>query len=126
SAETSSSADDRPPSAVSYVAWAGLASVASAMLLSITNQLCQDVAAIPLLWVVPLSLYLISFILAFDRPTWYPRWLWMPMYAAAPALAVYLSPRSTLRVGVQIPAWSALLLSGCMVCHGELARSRPP
>ncbi len=108
-----------------YLGWAGLATVASALLLSTTNQLCQDVAAIPLLWVVPLSIYLISFILAFDRPTWYPRWLWMPLYAAAAALAVYLLPRTTLRVGVQIPAWSALLLSGCMVCHGELARSRP-
>jgi hypothetical protein len=118
-------ADGPPPRAVHYLAWAGLASVASALLLSITNQLCQDVAAIPLLWVVPLSLYLISFILAFDRPAWYPRWLWMPLYAAAAALAIYFLPRTTSRIGAQIPTWSALLLAGCMVCHGELARSRP-
>jgi hypothetical protein len=118
-------ADGPTPGLPRYLGWAGLASVASALLLSITNQLCQDVAAIPLLWVVPLSLYLISFILAFDRPAWYPRWLWMPMYAAAAAAAIYFLPRTTMRVGVQIPVWSALLLSGCMVCHGELARSRP-
>jgi hypothetical protein len=118
-------ADGPPPRALHYLAWAGLASVASALLLSITNQLCQDVAAIPLLWVVPLSLYLISFILAFDRPAWYPRWLWMPLYAGAAALAVYFLPHTTMRVGAQIPTWSALLLAGCMVCHGELARSRP-
>jgi hypothetical protein len=123
--DTPSSADGPEPRAISYVAWAGLASVASAMLLSITNQLCQDVAAIPLLWVVPLSLYLISFILAFDRPAWYPRWLWMPLYAGAAGAAIYFLPRTTMHLGLQIPAWSILLLSGCMVCHGELARSRP-
>jgi hypothetical protein len=122
-------ADGEPPRFSRYLVWAGLAAAASTLLLSVTNQLCQDVAAIPLLWVVPLSLYLISFILAFDerggRSPWYARWLWMPMYACAAALAVYLLPRTTLRVGFQIPAWSALLLSGCMVCHGELSRSRP-
>ncbi len=122
--ESAASAGARPRF-VAYLGWAGLAAVASALLLSTTNQLCQDVAAIPLLWVVPLSIYLISFILAFDRPSFYPRWLWMPIYAAAAALAVYLLPRTNIRIGYQIPAWSALLLSGCMVCHGELARSRP-
>ena len=121
--------DGPAPRPWAYAAWAGLAAAASALLLSVTNQLCQDVAAIPLLWVVPLSLYLLSFILAFDerggRARWYARWFWMPVFAAATALAVYLIPRTTMRVGLQIPAWSALLLSGCMVCHGELQRSRP-
>jgi hypothetical protein len=113
------------PRFLQYVGWAGLAAVASALLLSTTNQLCQDVAAIPLLWVVPLSLYLVSFILSFERPAWYQRWLWMPMYAVGCGLALYFLPRTSEHIGKQILVWSSLLLSGCMVCHGELARSRP-
>src|SRR5262249_37442426 len=66
--------DDEPkaarPAAAAYAKWAFFAFMSSTLLLATTNQLCQDIAAIPLLWVVPLSLYLVSFILAFDRPRW--------------------------------------------------------
>ena len=46
------------------------------MLLAATNHVCQDVAVVPLLWVMPLALYLLSFIICFDHPRWYIRWLW--------------------------------------------------
>ena len=62
-----------PPTAGRYALWFTLALTASAMLLAITNQVCQDVAVIPFLWVVPLSLYLLSFILCFDSDRWYSR-----------------------------------------------------
>lgn len=117
------------PSWTRYLTWTALAAIASALLLSTTNQLCQDVAAIPLLWVVPLSLYLLSFILAFAEPRWrhgyYQRWLWMPVFMIASGVALHFLGELRTRVGVQIPAWSTLLFSGCMVCHGELQRSRP-
>jgi hypothetical protein len=117
--------DSPPPSWRSYLAWIALAAVASTLLLSTTNVLCQDVAAIPLLWVVPLSLYLVSFILCFDRPAWDPRGLWMPLYAATAALAAYFLLNPFERIGQQIGVWCGLLFAGCMVCHGELARARP-
>ncbi len=55
--------------------WMGLAACASALLLAVTNHLTQNIAAIPFLWVLPLSLYLLSFILCFDSDRWYQRWL---------------------------------------------------
>ena len=57
--------------------WTGLAACASALLLAVTNHLTQNVAAIPFLWVLPLSLYLLSFILCFDSDRWYRRWLFI-------------------------------------------------
>ena len=51
--------------------WIGLPACASLMLLATTNYVCEDVAVIPFLWVVPLALYLLSFIICFDHPRWY-------------------------------------------------------
>jgi hypothetical protein len=113
------------PGPRAYLAWLSLAAIASTLLLSVTNQLCQDVAAIPLLWVLPLALYLMSFILAFDRPRWYPRGVWMGLYALGAAAACWLLPRPEAKIVWQIVGWSLLLLSGCMICHGELQRARP-
>ena len=59
----------------------GLAGCASALLLSVTNHLTQNMAAIPFLWVLPLSLYLLSFILCFDSDRWYKRWLFVGLGA---------------------------------------------
>ena len=108
------------------LAWLALAAIASTLLLAVTNQLCQEVASIPLLWVLPLGLYLLSFILAFDAPRWYPRALWMPLFLAAVAAAIYFFQRPRLPLPWQITVWSSVLLTGCMVCHGELSRARPP
>jgi hypothetical protein len=125
---TDGAADATPeprPRARALVAWAALSFVSSTLLLATTNQLCQDIAAIPLLWVVPLSLYLVSFILAFDRPRWYARALWMPLFAVAVVISAGLGPNYRLKIVWQIAGWALLLLAGCMVCHGELARSKP-
>src|SRR5204863_2329784 len=70
------------------VAWIGLPALASVMFLAVTNEVCQNVATVPLLWIIPLSFYLISFIVAFDHPRWYSR----PVYAAAAViLLAYMS-----------------------------------
>ena len=53
--------------------WIGLPALASIMFLAVTNEVCQNVATVPLLWIIPLSLYLVSFIVAFDHPRWYVR-----------------------------------------------------
>jgi hypothetical protein len=67
--------------------WIALPAFASMMLLATTNHVCQDVAVIPFLWVVPLSLYLLSFIISFDAERWYVR----PLFAVGGLFFVYLA-----------------------------------
>lgn len=107
------------------VLWLALATIASTMLLATTNQICQQVAAVPLLWVLPLAIYLLSFVICFDNPRWYRRGVFHPALGAAVfiALAVLNSPNAG--IAIQIGAYSALLFCVCMVCHGELARLKP-
>ena len=105
--------------------WVGLAATASILLLAITRHLTQDVAPVPFLWVLPLSIYLLSFILSFDAPRYYAR----PWFLAALPLA-FLTLDRVLESGMDVPTL-VVLLSGalfvfCMVCHGELVRRKPP
>jgi hypothetical protein len=106
--------------------WLLLSFSSSSMFLSMTNELSLEVAAIPFLWVIPLGLYLLTFIICFDRPGWYSR-RWF-IAAAALTTAVAL-PLSVAKLGVPIPyqilAHGLFLASFCMVAHGELARLRP-
>ena len=64
---------DTRPSRLSFLLWLLLPACASVLLLAVTNKMCQDVAVIPFLWVLPLGLYLLSFIICFDHPRWYAR-----------------------------------------------------
>jgi hypothetical protein len=104
--------------------WAGLAMTASTLLLAITRHLTQDVAPVPFLWVLPLSLYLLSFILCFDAPRYYAR----PFFLAALPLA-FLGLDQVMDEGMAVPWLIALLSTAlfviCMVCHGELVRRKP-
>ena len=76
-----------------FLIWIGFAACASILLLSVTTFLTQDVAAIPFLWVVPLSVYLLSFILCFESPRFYQRGIFLPLLAASLAFMAYrLSP----------------------------------
>jgi len=129
-------ANDRPDSSSSrfgrptlgmIVLWFVLAMVPSVLLLAITNQVCLDVASIPFLWVLPLTLYLLSFILCFDRDWWYSRRIMLP--AAIVGMAVtYALLRWPGEVNLlfQIAGYFATFFVCAMVCHGELARRRPP
>jgi SAM-dependent methyltransferase len=107
--------------------WMGLAAAASALLLAVTNHLTQNVAAIPFLWVLPLSLYLLSFILCFDSDFWYKRWIFARLAAVAlPGIAYSISEDggiSDLKLAVGF--FCAALFVLFMVCHGELAKRRP-
>ena len=107
--------------------WLLLAACASALLLSITQHVSQNIAAIPLLWIVPLSLYLLSLILCFEGERWYRRRLFLPLLPAAlAAMAYLLSPRFE-GAGPRwlIPLYFAGLFISCMVCHGEMAALKP-
>ena len=71
------------PSRSTRILWIALATVASVMLLATTNQICQQVAVVPFLWVLPLAIYLLSFIVCFDNQRWYRRGVFHPALGAA-------------------------------------------
>jgi spermidine synthase len=110
-----------PPSPFDRLLWLSLPACASVLLLATTNKVCQDVAVIPFLWVLPLALYLLSFIICFDNPRWYKR---LPF-----GLALCATLGGLCWVMFQRPhaigAFAAGLFVCCMVCHGELYRLKP-
>lgn len=110
-----------------WIAWVALPAFASIMLLVITSHVCQDIAVIPFLWVVPLSLYLLTFIISFDSPTWYRPKLIATMTAMAFAmigLAEFVP--ATVRMPVEASSYLLILFGVCLLCHGETARCKPP
>ncbi|MGA0028894.1 MAG: spermidine synthase [Opitutales bacterium] len=115
------------PTKLRQLLWFGLPACGVMLLLAITNKLCQDIAVVPFLWVLPLSLYLLSFIISFDSPRWYHRGFWLPLLAVLLGLVLQnlyqaeshpdITPLATLYLGTMFVA--------CMVCHGEVFRLRP-
>ncbi len=107
-------------------AWLLLPAFASVMLLAITNHVCQDVAVIPFLWVLPLSIYLLSFIISFDRPAWYRPKLFAAICLGMMFLWTWadaINPDHWLPL--EILYNMAILFIVCMLCHGEVARIKP-
>jgi hypothetical protein len=114
------------PRRLEHFLWLALPAIASVLLLAVTAYLCQDVAAIPLLWIAPMVVYLLTFILSFDSDFWYRRWFWLPAAAASSFASVYAWDNfQDLYLPHHLATHLALLLSIGMVCHGELARMRP-
>jgi SAM-dependent methyltransferase len=105
--------------------WVALAACASTLLLAFTGHMSLNIAAIPFLWVLPLALYLLSFVLCFEASGWYRRWLFLPLLAAGLAAVCVTLTRPNPSIWTLIPLYSATLFVACMVCHGELARSKP-
>ena len=118
--------DEKRPEALTLLFWLLLAMSTSAMLLAVTNQLCQEVAAVPFLWVMPLAVYLVTFIICFDRPQWYVR-RWFAPVTVIMTLVVLVTAFWGLRL--KIPAHAAasgaFLFCFYMTCHGELVQLRP-
>jgi len=121
SAEASVSVEQTTSAA--RVLWFALAACASALLLATTNLLCQEITSIPLLWVLPLALYLLSFVLCFDHPRWYRREVFHPLFAVG-VFALWATMRFALRTS-QVVIMPLLLFVTCMICHGELVRLKP-
>jgi len=122
----SSPAQALNPAAERSLMWLALPACGSVMLLATTNQLCQDVAVIPLLWLLPLGLYLLSFVLCFHSSRWYSRLGFGIALAAALAQACYILFGSIyVDLRIQIASYSLTLFICCMVCHGELVRLKP-
>lgn len=105
--------------------WLALSACASLLLLAATNQMTQDIAVIPFLWVLPLTLYLLSFILCFAGPQWYSRWYIAGLFVMSFLYCWVLLGRTSINIVVQLAVYAALLFCVCMVCHGEMVRLRP-
>lgn len=107
--------------------WVALAACPSILLVADTSFLTENIAPIPLLWVVPLALYLLSFILCFERKGWYRRAIFLPLLFVGLGAMAYL-PTLGMRALPVLLAMSinlAAFFVTCMVCHGELARLKP-
>ena len=156
---------DTPPPFTHYLLWLILPAFASVALMATTNHVSTDVAIVPLLWVAPLALYLLTFIIAFDRPAWYRR---IPI-AAVTIVAIYgtallyktnigavklyecgmtgrcvqtiaealrianiaqdgkaISPQIRVGFRTALAANFVAMFGICFLCHGELARLKPP
>ncbi len=118
-----------PPGWTDRLLWVAFAACGSMLLLSLTNQMCQDVAVVPFLWVLPLSLYLLTFVISFDHDRWYRRIIWFPLSIAAVGAVVYLINQQfaaeEMLLTRQISIFLAAIFCGCLVCHGEMVRIKP-
>jgi hypothetical protein len=115
------------PGSSTQMLWIALPACASALLLAITSHISQNIAAVPFIWIVPLSIYLLSFILCFDGRGWYRRYFFLRFLGLAlGSMAYALSPAfAGLPFKVQIVIFCASLFACCMFCHGELVRLKP-
>ncbi|MGA3185723.1 MAG: fused MFS/spermidine synthase [Bryobacteraceae bacterium] len=111
----------------SGVPWLLLAAAGSMLLVSTTNQLTQNVAAVPFLWILPLAVYLLSFIICFESPRWYQRGLFLRLLAVTLASLAYVlyDIQESVPITVAIPLFTVGLFIACMFCHGELSRRKP-
>lgn len=107
--------------------WMALPMVASIELLAVTNKITQDIAVVPFLWVLPLCLYLLSFILCFDHQRWYNRPVFMALFILGiiGVIAAWSQEEKIEDVRILIGLYTAMLFFCCMVCHGELYRLKP-
>ncbi|WP_395349122.1 spermidine synthase [Variovorax sp. UC122_21] len=125
-ADASTDAPGAAPRRIDQLLWLALPALGSWLLLAVTNHITQNIAAVPFLWVLPLSLYLLSFVLCFESDRWYRRGLFVPLAAAMLALCAYqLQDGAGLEIHTALTIHVAGLFVLCMFLHGETARLRP-
>lgn len=118
--------DDPDPTPIDRVIWVALPAFASMMLLIVTSHVCQDIAVIPFFWVLPLAIYLVSFILSFDSPRWYrPKAVALMTTLALVATQMGEHAPASLAMPIEALAFLMVLAGVCWICHGETARRRP-
>ncbi|MGA2490418.1 MAG: hypothetical protein ABSF99_09605 [Anaerolineales bacterium] len=109
-----------------YFLWVALSACPSILFLATTSYLTQQVAVIPFLWVLPLAIYLLTFVLAFSGERGYPRQVYI--FVLLPVLLLYdwaMANGSLVSIPWQVTILSLVLFVGCMICNGELYRLRP-
>ena len=134
-------ADDGEKTSLGTMAlWVALSACAAVLLYGATSQMTQDIAPVPFLWVLPLGLYLLSFIICFDNDRWYRRGIFQPLFAVSIFVSFFVVIYTTgvaariskvvlteMKVGliIEVANASLLMFTGCMVCNGELVRLKP-
>ncbi|WP_426356834.1 spermidine synthase [Pseudocolwellia sp. HL-MZ19] len=109
-----------------WLLWLALSAIGVVLLVSITNAMTQNIPPVPFLWILPLSLYLLTFIISFHSPKWYVRWYWYVLFilsSFAGLLMFFIG--SQFDILSQVLIYSGILLSACMICHGELVKIKP-
>jgi SAM-dependent methyltransferase len=119
--------DGPKPAFGRFVLWLTFSAMGSFMLLAVTNHITHDVASVPFLWILPLTIYLITFIVCFEGRGWYRRDIFLgPLLIAIGAMAWSLhADRSIHDIKESVALFSAGLFVCCMFFHGELANMKP-
>lgn len=125
--QIAATADEPPPRGREILLWLALAAIGSVTLLGVSNHLTQNISSIPLLWVIPLAVYLLTFILCFEGSRWYRPNLYLgSLMWMLCVMAWFLADKSLqFELLWQIAVFTIGLYFVCMFCHGELARRRP-
>jgi len=131
--DTSAPSADAPagpaPSGRDYAMWLAFSALGSVMLLASTSHITQNIASVPFLWVMPLSLYLLTFVLAFEGRGgrgWYERWMMFVTLLFVVGMAAGLSAgRGVLDVSLAVPLYSVGMFVSVFFCNGELALRKP-
>jgi len=107
--------------------WLMLSATGVVLLVSTTNAMTQNIPPMPFLWILPLCIYLLTFIISFHSPRWYVRWYWLLLFVISSFAAVFMFfIGSQFDIISQVVIYSVILFSACMICHGELAKLKPP
>lgn len=121
-----SDGDAPPPTWTMRLRWIFLAAVPSGLLIAVTAHISTDVAAAPLLWVLPLSLYLLTWVLVFQsRPLLPHRFMLMLQPLAIAGVMVLLVIGGEQNLLLTLGGHQLCFFIIAMACHGELARTRP-
>jgi len=120
-------ADEPAPGWRRTLGWFAMAALGSYALVALTNHLTQNIPSFPMMWVLPLVIYLLSFTLCFDRDRWYPprAYRTATLLALVVMCVLLLQERQIKNIAWHIGSFLLGLFIVCMYCHGELARSRP-
>lgn len=106
--------------------WFSFSAVASTILLATTNLMCQEIASAPFLWILPLAVYLLSFIVCFERPQVYHRAVFIPLMCLSVILGIgVVQAHIYVSILLQITAMTGVCFFVSMTCHGELERLKP-
>ena len=123
-APTPASAQSQSDNTALSMFWFLWPALGVALMLTVTERLTSNVLVVPLFWVLPFAVYLLSYIVSFASDNWYSRrFNLIAMLAAACLLGI--TDQYT-GIWLQLTTLMVLLFASCMVCHGEVARLKPP
>ncbi|MEO5676664.1 MAG: fused MFS/spermidine synthase, partial [Usitatibacter sp.] len=125
--QVAADAEEPAPRARSIVLWLALSAMGSVTLLGVSNHLTQNISSIPLLWVIPLAVYLLTFILCFEGGVWYKRDIYLGSLVWILCVMAWFLADKALQFELlwHLAVFTIGLYFVCMFCHGELARLRP-